>query len=178
MRLSSHALWCETGRWGTSDESGRLCTLCPEQVQESEYNTLIQCSAFDHIRPCFPHIFDQAQSFCTNFSHNHNVHSRFATFIGKSSWTSRLATHFHTYDVKCNISGLIGHIWPPKTIIESIYLSIYLSIYIWYDMISGARHIGKAWHEMSRHENKSSPYWFSTTDVEIGCKKATTTIII
>ena len=45
MRLSSRALWCETGRWGTSDESGRLCTLCPKQVRESEYHTLIQCSA-------------------------------------------------------------------------------------------------------------------------------------
>ena len=75
MRLSSHALRCETGRWGTSDESGRLCTLCPKQVQESKYHTLIQCSAFDHIRPCFPHIFDQP-NLCTNFSHNHNVHSR------------------------------------------------------------------------------------------------------
>ena len=41
MRLSSHALRCETGRWGTSDESGRLCTLCPKQVRESEYHTLI-----------------------------------------------------------------------------------------------------------------------------------------
>ena len=50
MRLSSHAFQCETGGcWGTSDESGRLCTLCPKQVRESEYHTLIQCSAFDHI---------------------------------------------------------------------------------------------------------------------------------
>ena len=32
MRLSSHALRCETGHWGTSDESGRLCTRCPKQV--------------------------------------------------------------------------------------------------------------------------------------------------
>ena len=42
-------------------------------------------------------------------------------------WSSeilRLATHFHTYHVKCNIFCLIGHIWPPKTIIEFIYLSI------------------------------------------------------
>ena len=45
----AHALRCETGRWATSDESGRLCTLCPKQVRESEYHTLIQCSTFDHI---------------------------------------------------------------------------------------------------------------------------------
>ena len=33
MRLSSHALRCETGLWGTSDESGRLCTLCSKKVK-------------------------------------------------------------------------------------------------------------------------------------------------
>ena len=65
MWLSSHALRCETERWGTSDESGWLCTLCPKQVWEAEYHTLIQCYAFDHIQPCFPHIFDQAHP-CTN----------------------------------------------------------------------------------------------------------------
>ena len=46
----------------------------------------------------------------------------------------RVTTHFHMYHVKYNIFGLIGHIWPPKTIIESIYLSfnlfVYLSIYL------------------------------------------------
>ena len=62
MRFSSHALRCDTGCWGTRDESGRLCTLCPKKVREFEYHTLIQCSAFDHIRPSFPHIFDQTQS--------------------------------------------------------------------------------------------------------------------
>ena len=49
MRLSSHALRCETGRWGTSDESVRLCRLCPKQVREFECHTLIQCSSYDHI---------------------------------------------------------------------------------------------------------------------------------
>ena len=82
MRLSSHALRCETGRWGTSDESGRLCTLCPKQVWESEYHTLIQCFAFDHIRPCFPHIFDQAQSLHEFLSQPQCALS-IATFIGK-----------------------------------------------------------------------------------------------
>ena len=69
------------------------------------------------------HIFDHAFHIsstkpnpCTNFSHNDNVHSQFATLIGK-------------VHVKCNIVGLIGHIWPLKTIIESIYLSQFTSYY-------------------------------------------------
>ena len=82
MRLSSHALRCETGRWGTSDESGRLCTLCPKQVRESEYHTLIQCSAFDHIRPCFPHLFDRVQSL-HEFISQPKCALSIATFISK-----------------------------------------------------------------------------------------------
>ena len=34
MWLSSHALRCETRRWGTSDESGQLNILYPKQVRE------------------------------------------------------------------------------------------------------------------------------------------------
>ena len=70
----------------------------------------------------------------TNFSHNHNVHSRLQR-------TSRLTTHFHMYLMKCNIFGIIGHIWPPNTIIESIshnslghvYVSALVSLffYLW-----------------------------------------------
>ena len=82
MRLSSHALRCETGCWGTSDESGRLCTVCPKRVKESKYHTSIQCFAFDHIQPCFPHIFDQAQSLHKFLSQPQCALS-IATFIGK-----------------------------------------------------------------------------------------------
>ena len=67
MRLSSHALSCETWRW--------LCTFCPKQVWESEYHTLIQCYTFDHIWLCFPHIFNQTQSL-HNFSCSYNAHSQ------------------------------------------------------------------------------------------------------
>ena len=49
MRLTSHALRCETRRWGTCDESDWLCTLCLKQIQEFEYHTSKQCSAYDHI---------------------------------------------------------------------------------------------------------------------------------
>ena len=66
----------------TSDESGQLCTLCPKQVRESEYRTLIQCFAFDHIRPCFPHIFNQAQSLHEFLSQPQCALS-IATFLGK-----------------------------------------------------------------------------------------------
>ena len=75
MWLSSHALPCEIGHWGTSDESGRLCILCPKQVREYEFHNLIQCFASNHIRLGFQHIFNQTQ-YLHNFSHNHNVHSR------------------------------------------------------------------------------------------------------
>ena len=57
IRLSSHFLRCETGHWGNGEESNRLCTLCSLQVRESEYHTLLECSALGHIRTCFPHIF-------------------------------------------------------------------------------------------------------------------------
>ena len=82
MQLSSHALRCEMGRWGTIDESGRLCTLCPKQVRESKYHTLIQCSAFDHIRPCFPHLFDRVQSL-HEFISQPKCALSIATFISK-----------------------------------------------------------------------------------------------
>ena len=68
IRLSSHSLRCEMGRWGTGEESHRLCTLCPKQVRESEYHTLLECSAFDHIRACFPHIFNHELSLHTFLS--------------------------------------------------------------------------------------------------------------
>ena len=49
MQVKSHALRCETWGLGTTYESGRLCIVFPKQVRESKYETLIQCSAFDHI---------------------------------------------------------------------------------------------------------------------------------
>ena len=76
MWLSSYALRCETGRWGTSDESSQLCVLCPKQVPDSKYQPLIQRFAFGHIQLCFPQSSTKP-NVCTNFSHNHNVlHSR------------------------------------------------------------------------------------------------------
>ena len=82
MQLSSHALRCEMGHWGPSDESGRLCILCPKQARESKNHALIQCSAFDHIQLCFPHIFDQPLSLHEFLSQPQHALS-IATFICK-----------------------------------------------------------------------------------------------
>lgn len=68
IRLSSHSLRCETGRWGTGEESQRLCTLCPRQVRETEFHTLLECSAFAQIRSSFPHIFSLGLSLHTFLS--------------------------------------------------------------------------------------------------------------
>ena len=59
IRLSSHHLRCETGRWGTREEALRLCTLCALQVRESKHHTLLECSAFGHIRIHFPQLFSE-----------------------------------------------------------------------------------------------------------------------
>ena len=91
MRLSSHALRCETGHWGPSDESHRQCTLCPKKVRESEYHTLIQCSAFDHIWPCFRRLFDRVQSLHEFLSQPQCALS-IATFIGKVLHRESLVT--------------------------------------------------------------------------------------
>ena len=37
-------------------------------------------------------------------------------------------THFHMYQMKCNIFGLRDHICPSETIIESIYLLYVLCV--------------------------------------------------
>ena len=55
----------------TRTQTRGLCGRCifsPKQVQEYEYHTLIQWSILKHIRQCFPHILDQAQSFYEYFS--------------------------------------------------------------------------------------------------------------
>ena len=96
--------------WGTSDESGRLCTLCPKQVCESEYHTLIQCSAFDHIRLCFPHLFDRAQSLHEFLSQPQCALS-IATFIGKVIEHRESLLTLTRIMWNVIFFGLIGHIW-------------------------------------------------------------------
>ena len=62
IRLSSHPLRCETGRWGTREELHRICTFCHMQVRETEYHTLIECPAYTHIRELFPHLFTKVHT--------------------------------------------------------------------------------------------------------------------
>ena len=102
---SSHTLRFEMGRWGRSDEFGRLCTLCLKQVWEFECHTLIQCWAFDHIFDNVFHTSLTKPNSCMNFSHNHNVPS----WLQHSSvkfLNMRVATHFHMCYEKFNSFGL------------------------------------------------------------------------
>ncbi|MCO5561969.1 hypothetical protein L7F22_015595 [Adiantum nelumboides] len=107
IRLSSHSLRCEIGRWGSGEEFHRLCTLCPQQVRESEYHTLFECSAFAHIRACFP-TFSAMGSPFTHFSPNHDVVSLFRrSFLQFLSIESHLSAQKTPHDVSF---GPIGHI--------------------------------------------------------------------
>ncbi|MCO5601339.1 hypothetical protein L7F22_055459 [Adiantum nelumboides] len=72
IRLSSHSLRCKIGRWGTGEESHRVCTLCPQQVRESEYHTLIECSAFLTLEIAFPTFSTMGFPF-THLFPNHDV---------------------------------------------------------------------------------------------------------
>ena len=76
----------------------------------------------DHIQPCFPQIFVKLNP-CTNFSHHHNVHYWLQYSLVKFlNMGSRYSLSHVSH--KCNIFCLIGHIWPPKKIIESLSLSL------------------------------------------------------
>ena len=85
-------------------------------------------STFDHIRPWFPHIFDQTQSLHEFLSTTTMCTLRLHTFVGKvlEHWESLLI--FTCIMWKYNIFGLIGYTWPPKTIIKSLSLSLSLSL--------------------------------------------------
>ena len=120
--LSSHSLRCEIGCWGNGKELNWLCTLCPQQVWESEYHTLLECSAFDHIRACFPHIFSHELSLHT-FLSQPQCGLSIATLIS-TILEHREALISSTHTMWYVSFGPIGHIWPSWTIMESIYLSL------------------------------------------------------
>lgn len=80
IRLSSHPLRSETGRWGTGVESLRLCTLCPMGVRETEHHTLLDCSAFDHLRARFPQLFNEPHTI-SSFISQHARGLSIATLI-------------------------------------------------------------------------------------------------
>ena len=50
MRLSSHSLEIETGRYNGTDRMHRLCKLCNQNVVESEYHFLLCCTKYTDIR--------------------------------------------------------------------------------------------------------------------------------
>ena len=83
IRLSSHHLRCETGRWGMSDPRARLCMACGLSTLESEYHTLIECAAYTPIRESFPHLFKQAHTL-ESFLSQPSSTLAIATFITKA----------------------------------------------------------------------------------------------
>jgi hypothetical protein len=54
IRVSFDSRQCKIGGWDIIENTSQLCILCLEQIRESRYRTLLQCSAFNHIRMCFP----------------------------------------------------------------------------------------------------------------------------
>ena len=104
MRHSSYSLHCDTWHWGTSDVSGRLCTLCLKQVQECEYYTLFYITICEWL--WFQHIFDQTQSLHELLSQSQWPLS-IATYISKVPWILRVATHFHMNYVR--MSYFLSH---------------------------------------------------------------------
>ena len=50
MRLCSHSLEIEFGRYNGVDRNNRLCKLCNQKVVESEYHFLLCCTKYDTVR--------------------------------------------------------------------------------------------------------------------------------
>ena len=50
LRLSSHSLEIETGRYNGVDRINRLCKLCNQNVVETEYHFLLCCTKYRDIR--------------------------------------------------------------------------------------------------------------------------------
>ena len=82
IRLSSHSLRCETGRWGTGELCHRLCTSCHMHTPELEHHTLLVCLTYTHIRELFPHLFDRTHTLESFLSQPSSTIS-IATFITK-----------------------------------------------------------------------------------------------
>ena len=67
IRISSHSLKIETGRYGINrlDRSKRTCDLCNCQVVENEVHFILQCPVYSEIRKLY---FQQVSKTCQNFS--------------------------------------------------------------------------------------------------------------
>ena len=150
MWLSSHALRCETGRWGKVMRMVDYAHFALNKFKSLSiilwYNAL-PLIIFNHAF----HTYSTKPNPCTNLQ----LQCAFSivTFIGKvlehQVLLSRLQHSLVKFlnikscllycniHVKCNIFCLIGHIWSPKTIIESIYLSVSQSINQIYTPIFG-----------------------------------------
>ena len=50
LRLCSHSLEIEFGRYNGDDRNNRLCKLCNQKVVESEYHFLLCCTKYETVR--------------------------------------------------------------------------------------------------------------------------------
>ena len=50
FRLSSHSLYIETGRYENIGRENRICTMCSQNVVESEFHFLLCCTAYSALR--------------------------------------------------------------------------------------------------------------------------------
>ena len=50
MRLSSHNLCIETGRYHGIDRNNRLCVMCDLQLLEDESHFILQCNKYTDLR--------------------------------------------------------------------------------------------------------------------------------
>ena len=59
IRLSSHALRIETGRYGVNrvDRNQRLCLICNENDIEDEFHFIFVCNRYDRIRNLYLRTF-------------------------------------------------------------------------------------------------------------------------
>ena len=71
MRLSSHSLKIETGRWSRIDPNRRVCS-CDQHSIQNEDHVLFHCPLTDHIRVKF-HELNSYDSVPTLFSHDNPV---------------------------------------------------------------------------------------------------------
>jgi len=52
LRLSSHSLYVETGRYSRQriDRNQRHCTVCNSQVIDDEFHFVIKCPIYEHYK--------------------------------------------------------------------------------------------------------------------------------
>ena len=125
--LISHSLWHEMGYWGTCEETRQLCIFPVEQVCESEHNTLVQCSIFDHrlsihLSSAFCQLPFQSNPY-RHFSHSQNAHSQLQSSLTK--FLNIESHHSNPHILRENVFnfGSMDHIGHQSTMVISHLLA-------------------------------------------------------